>query len=345
MSFDLSILGVKRNIPKVDFRDYSGLIQAPAKWGKTTFISKLPKTILVAFESGYDASVIDYVDCSGKDGWQKFIKFIDSLEKNRDVIGNDIKIIGIDTAEESYAACEKYMLKKESINDGQKYSRIGDIPHGGGYVRKDDYYREQIKRLYALGFKPVYLTHTEIKTVRPKDKNQEAYDIYVPTIPDRLRKIIFPEVSYIINGTREVIDGKRTRMLQLQGTEDCEVGSRLYIDENIVFETEQEAIEKLEEVFRKTIEKKLREAGINDDIDDLAAQQDKERLDEVARNYTETSDNEVMTNAEFKEKIKELTANGVTKRQIMTVIEDAGYDSPSDVDDPTVMVEILNNLQ
>ena len=54
LSFDLSILGVKRNIPKVDFRDYSGLIQAPAKWGKTKLISKLPKTVLVAFESGYD---------------------------------------------------------------------------------------------------------------------------------------------------------------------------------------------------------------------------------------------------------------------------------------------------
>jgi hypothetical protein len=63
MSFDLNKLGVKQNIPKVSFTEYSGLIQSESKWGKSTLVSLLPKTILVAFEKGFDALVIDYIDC------------------------------------------------------------------------------------------------------------------------------------------------------------------------------------------------------------------------------------------------------------------------------------------
>lgn len=35
MSFDLSLLGVKKNIPSVNFTDYSGIFQAPPKFGVT----------------------------------------------------------------------------------------------------------------------------------------------------------------------------------------------------------------------------------------------------------------------------------------------------------------------
>ena len=71
MAFDISKLGVKRNIPKVDFLDYAGLIQGEPKIGKTSFVRHLLKTILVAFEAGYDAEVIDYIDCTGEDGWPR----------------------------------------------------------------------------------------------------------------------------------------------------------------------------------------------------------------------------------------------------------------------------------
>lgn len=33
MAFDLSLLGVEENIPKVCFTEYSGLLQASPKWG------------------------------------------------------------------------------------------------------------------------------------------------------------------------------------------------------------------------------------------------------------------------------------------------------------------------
>ena len=43
MGFDLSKLGVKTNVPKVDFREYSGLFQSVTKFGKTQFAALMPK--------------------------------------------------------------------------------------------------------------------------------------------------------------------------------------------------------------------------------------------------------------------------------------------------------------
>lgn len=52
MGFDLSKLGVIKNIPRVNFTEYSGILSAPPKWGKTTMASMYPNAILLAFEKG-----------------------------------------------------------------------------------------------------------------------------------------------------------------------------------------------------------------------------------------------------------------------------------------------------
>ena len=305
MGFDLSKLGVKTNIPKVDFREYSGLFQAQTKFGKTQFAAMMPKSILVAFEKGYDAQVVNYIDCtSDKDGWNNFIDLIDNLEDNREEIANDIKLIIIDTLEECYRKTESYMLKKEGHKDGKKYETISDIAHGNGYIRKDDYFRKQIKRLYDLGFKPLYLTHSELKTVRPKDRNIEPYDIYVPTIPNRCATIVYPEVSYIINGRRDTKNGKPIRVLQVQGNEETIVGNRVYFDEDIFFESEEEAIEKFENKFKEMVKNRLLKHGIKEDVEKLAKKQEKEKMEQVKQYIKESK---VFDNSDLVEKIKDMT--------------------------------------
>ena len=32
--FDLKLLGVEENVPKVNFTEYTGMLQAPPKWGR-----------------------------------------------------------------------------------------------------------------------------------------------------------------------------------------------------------------------------------------------------------------------------------------------------------------------
>lgn len=285
MNFDLmKTLGIKKNVPKVDFTEYSGLIRGQSKIGKTKLASLLPNSVLVAFEQGYDAHVINYIDCF-TNGWEAFVEFIDSLEDNREAVGEQLKLIIIDTAEEAYSSCESYMLRKESSRDGIKYSKIGDIPHGRGYSDKDEYFKKQIKRLYALGFKIIYLTHTEIKTVRPKDKRQEPYDIIKSTMPARQENIVMPEVSYIMNIERAVINGKATRVLKISGEdESSETGSRFYFSDDIPFESEEEAVSKFQEKFKEVIKNRLEKDGIKKSVEELSIEQNEEKMKEVLGN-------------------------------------------------------------
>jgi hypothetical protein len=347
MAFDLSKLGVKQNVPKVQFQEYSGLFQAESKFGKTQFAALMPKSILVAFEKGYEAQVINYIDCTEHDtGWDKFIEFIDSLEENREAIGNEIKLIIIDTAEESYRSVEPYTIRKARIDDGvSTYKKLGDIPYGAGYSLKDDHFRKQIKRIYELGFRPLYLTHVELKTVRPKDKNKEPYDIYVPTIPERCAKIIYPEVSYIMHGKRDVVDGKKVRVLQVQGNDETVAGNRVYFDEDIIFDSEEEAIVKFEAKFKEMVKQRLVKAGIKDDVDELAVKQEKEKEAEVKSSLEKMR--ELPTTIKG---IKTIMKQGLKDKKldnnsILSALGKYELKSPDDIPDVETAKKILNDFE
>ena len=103
--FNLEDLGIKRNIPKVNFTDYCGIIIAPPKFGKTTIASLYPNAVIVAFEKGYHAQVANVIDANT---WDDLIAFIDKLEKNRKAIGDDIKTIVLDTINEAHEKCAIY---------------------------------------------------------------------------------------------------------------------------------------------------------------------------------------------------------------------------------------------
>lgn len=323
--------------------EYSGLFQGPTKFGKTTFISKLPKTILVAFEQGFDAAVVDYIDCTGDDGWDKFIEFLDRLEENREVIGTNLKLLGIDTLEEAYRAAEIYMLKQYSIKDKQLYTAISDIPHGKGYDYKDRMFRAQIERIFNLGFKPLYLTHVEIKTIR--ERSGEQYEKIVPTVPARCAKIVMPEVSYIIHGDHEVFAGKRMRTFQVKSTDNFEAGGRVHIDGAIRFDTEDEAIEKFSEAWREAIRKRLIENGITENIDKIVETQEKEKkakVDEIAAKIKSLGE----TVEEIKSIMRSKLESGtIGPDVIMRILNGHNLMQPDDIKDVDVAAQVLDELK
>ena len=306
MSFDLGKLGVKRNVPRVNFTEYSGIISAPAKFGKTTLASMYPKSILLAFEKGYKAQSVNVKDINE---WDDFVEFIDLLEEHRDEIGDSIQTITIDTVNMAYAMAEPYMLRKESIKDGKRYTKKEDIPYGQGWGRHDKYFEEQIQRIYSLGFQPTYITHMEIKTVRPKDG--EEYDVYKTTMPDRLANIIFPECDYIIYGDRITLKDENgepvtKRRITTRGNEVIQAGNRVYLEEDIIFDNEKEAMDKFQKLFTESIKRNLANAGVNKDFEELKAEQAEERKAEVEttiKNISSTEVNKELFEA-FNEKFK-----------------------------------------
>lgn len=331
MSFDLSKLGVTTNVPKVNFTEYSGIVSAPPKFGKTTMASMYPNAILLAFEKGYKAQAVNVRDIND---WNDFVEFIDLLEDNRKEIGNSIQTIIIDTVNEAYLMAEPYMCKRESVKDGKKYKDKKDVPFGQGWNLHDAYFREQIRRIYDLGFSITYITHSQVKTIRPKDG--EEYDVYKTTMSDRLEAIVFPECDYILYGERvKVDDGSGNKIMKRQfttrGTDDLDAGNRVYLEEDIIFDTEEEAMEKFQRLFRESIEKNLSKAGINKSISELSKEQIKQKEEQVNKVIDEKKF--TTENVKLIEQIKNNIANldAAKMQEIMATYGIKDFQEPSKI--------------
>lgn len=291
MGFDMSKLGVKKNIPKVNFTDYNGILVCPPKFGKTTMASLFPKAIIVPFENGFNAQVVDVVE--NLNTWDDFVMFVDKLEKNRADIGDELQTIVFDTANEAYKLCLPYMLKKESIKAGTKYTAIGDLPYGAGYAKVDEYFKVQVDRLMKLGFTILFISHSSVKTIKPK--TGEPYDTYTSTMPDRLEKLIYPLVDYIVFGEKRTIiepstgetSVKRAMLVSGGSSDENGAGSRVALSTDIVFDNEAEAVEKFQKHFSEAIAEKLRKAGITKDINTISKEQAEEKAKNVAQ-YVES---------------------------------------------------------
>lgn len=339
--FNLGMLGITMNIPKVNFVDYTGLFVAPPKFGKTTTASMFPNSVIVPFEMGTKGQVVN-VAKNVKD-WASFIQFVDGLEQNREAIGSQIQTIVFDTVNKAYEKCETYTLRKLSIADKKKYKTMGDVAHGKAYAEKDKFFVEQIDRIIALGFNILFISHMKVKTVRPK--NGEPYDVYSSTMPERLEGIINPLVDFILNGEKRVVEGVEKRVLLTKGSSMADSGGRVSIDEDIIFDTEEEAISRYQELFRESIQKKLDKAGIKRDLDEIAKEQMEEKMEEV-KEYINAKGNKEALIAEIDDLIKAMPKENQTelKKELKAELGTLNYKSLDEIEKVEKALEITKKF-
>jgi len=346
MSFDLSVLGIEKNIPKIDFKEYTGMFAAPEKFGKTTFATLYPNNVILAAEIGYKAKVANVKQISD---WDSLVEFVDMLEDNREAIGDNIQTITIDTIDELYKMVAPYVCRQQTIKDGEEiYNEIKDIPYGQGWNYWDEEFKKQLDRILNMGFTLFYLTHTEVKTVRPK--NGEPYEIYVSTMPDRCKKIIYPACDYILWGERCFINenGVRVpkRMITGKANEMAVAGSRVFLEEDIVFDTEEEAMEKFQVLFRRGVEKELKKHGITTDIEQLEKEQKEERQKAIKKHIEETRNDLNQFREKISKEVVKQMESGKTGEWVMAILNKHGVDSPQkikSIDTANAILEELKN--
>lgn len=348
MAFDKSILGVEENIPKVSFTEYSGLLQCEPKWGKTTFASLYDNCVLLACEPGYKAKKINFRKINQ---WEDFRDFVSLLEEHRESIGDDIKTIVIDTVDRLYPFCQKYIVKKynrKKSADSPKAESIGDVPHGKGWTGTDEEFLEQISKVLELGFTFLFVTHSKTKTISPK--NGIPYDVYIPTMPDRCSAIVYPLVDFIINGQRTTVieDGASVakREIILRGNQMACGGSRVgNISERIVFDTEQEAMDKFRESFKKAITEEISKGNKDVDIDKLEEEQKNQKDVMVAENLLK---NRELPNIikEIKKIMKDkLKSKVIDSAFIINTLSNNGFNTPDEIDNPIIAKKILEEFE
>lgn len=143
-----------------DLSGYITFIYGPAKSGKTTFGSKMPGALLLAFERGYNA--LPGVIAQDITTWGEMKQVMRELKKPE--VKERFKSIIVDTADIAADLCQKYVCNQlgiENIGDG------GWTNNGWAKYKKE--FEDVFRTLAQLGYAVVFISHDKEKTISPQN--------------------------------------------------------------------------------------------------------------------------------------------------------------------------------
>lgn len=250
----INLLGLTPHQVSRDLKGKIVTIYGEPKSGKTTNATKFPKSLLIAFEKGYNALSGIHVQPVTK--WSEFKQVLKDLAKKevQDAFGT----IVIDTADIAFDACEKFICTREGVD------QIGDIPYGAGYKMLKQEFNDALRSIPMMDYGLVNISHSMVSTF-VDDAGQE-YSKTVPTLPKAARHIVL-SMSDIIGYAKPVenAEGERKVALFLRGTPQFEAGSRFkHTPQVIAFEYDA-----LVNAIADAIEKEGEEHG-SDAVTDVA---------------------------------------------------------------------------
>lgn len=330
-------LGIKTNVPKLDWFKYSGIIATPPKFGKTTLASIIPNSIMVECEIGMDSLSTDYYRVKS---WEDWIGLIDTLEENIDEIGEDIKLIIIDTIHELWSMSDAYTLKK--INSKQRakgkdaLETVSQYDFRNGLKLRDREFIKQRDRLKDMGFSILSMSHLVKKKIKPED--EESFYSLDLDYDENLYNILVKDASYILIGQNikeKDEDGKVSVKRKFTSKNDgiIQGGSRVHFGQDIYFDNEQEFLDKFTAIFKETL---LTKNNLNQkDGEKLLKSQDEEMIEQRKELKKDNNSKEdLISNIKKNMANKELDAN-IKKAAQNFMLEEFGDKSSASLSDRT----------
>lgn len=159
----IDLLGLQPHKVSRDLSGYITFLYGPAKSGKTTFGSKMPGALLLAFERGYNA--IPGVIAQDITTWGEMKQVMRELKKPE--VKERFKSIIVDTADIAADLCQKYVCSQlgiENIGDG------GWTTNGWAKYKKE--FEDVFRTLAQLGYAVVFISHDKEKTIKPQNANE-----------------------------------------------------------------------------------------------------------------------------------------------------------------------------
>ena len=242
----INLLTIQPHKVSRDLSGYITFLYGPPKCGKTTFGSRMPGHLILAFERGYNAlpgAMIQDVTTWGE------MKQIVRESKKPEVKAVYQSII-IDTADLAADACQKYICNQLGIDN------IGD---GGwttnGWAKYKKEFDDVFRSLTQMGYAVVFLSHVKEKTIKSESGNEYTQ---IGSSMQSSALAIIENMSDIIGyaHTKTMRDGSNQVVLTLRtGDNSVRCGSRFaYIDSEIPF-----SYESLTDALNKAIDREAAE--------------------------------------------------------------------------------------
>ena len=159
----INLLSIQPHKVSRDLSGYITFIYGPAKCGKTTFGSKMPGHLLLAFERGYNA--LPGVMAQDITSWTEMKQVMRELKKAE--VKEQFKSIIVDTADIAADMCQKYICNQlgiENIGDG------GWTTNGWAKYKKE--FEDVFRTLAQLGYAVVFISHDKEKTIKPQNASE-----------------------------------------------------------------------------------------------------------------------------------------------------------------------------
>ena len=208
------------------------LLYGLPKVGKTEFLSKMPKSLILSFEPGTNA--LNNVYAVPIQTWSDFKAAISQLRLP--ALKEKFDVIGIDTADMAYELCIKQICSNNGV------TQLGDIPYGQGYDLAKKEFSGALNELAFMGYGLAFTSHSTEKKLT-NEKGEEFLQL-APAMPNRAYDIVNKLVD-IIGYIRElppVNPDERNVKIYLRGNDRFWAGSRFkYIEPVVDFSYESVA--------------------------------------------------------------------------------------------------------
>lgn len=116
----INLLDIQPHKVSRDLSGYITYIYGPPKVGKTTLAAQMPKSLLLAFEKGYNA--IPGIMAQDITSWSEMRSVVRELKKPE--VKQVFSTICVDTVDIAALLCEKYICSQKGVN------AISELPYG-----------------------------------------------------------------------------------------------------------------------------------------------------------------------------------------------------------------------
>lgn len=173
----IDILNIQPSVISRDLRGKYVLLYGKPKSGKTTAACAFPKSLLIAFEKGYNAiGGVRPVDITK---WSDFKQVLRQLEKPE--AQSIYETVIIDTISIAWDYCEQYICSQNGVQ------KIADIPWGGGYTAAKKEFESSLRKITMLGYGIVLIAHSATRIEKTADGSE--VEIIFPEMPKRAAEI------------------------------------------------------------------------------------------------------------------------------------------------------------
>lgn len=207
---------IEPNQVSKDLKGKYVLLYGLPKAGKTTVAASFPRSVLFAFEHGYNFLPGVYPWDIYK--WSDFKAGIRDLEDPRAKEMYDTVII--DTATIAWDYCEKHVCNAHGVTE------ISAIEWGKGYAEVSKEFKNALRQIVQAGYGLVLIAHSAKRIEKDKDGNER--EILSPDLNKRALPIcneIVDIIGYI--GSEFDEEGHNQRYLYTRSTPTIFAGSRL----------------------------------------------------------------------------------------------------------------------